>query len=274
MTPPMIPDSRRRMPVVFVGHGNPMNAIETNAFSRAWEEMGRKLPRPEAIVCVSAHWETGGTYVTAMQSPETIHDFSGFPPELFAVEYKASGSPALAERIRTLCRSTPVKLDDGWGLDHGTWSVLCRMFPAADIPVVQLSLDRAKTPAGHYALAKELAALRSEGILILGSGNIVHNLRLLNWDGGAYDWAVEFDKRIAGMILQRDHEGILDLMNRREEIRLAIPTSEHFLPLVYCLALQGSDDDVSFFTEEVAMGSLSMRSLLIHSASAAAENRQ
>lgn len=268
MIPPMIPDDRKRMPVVFVGHGNPMNAIESNAYSQAWEELGRGLPKPKAIVCVSAHWETSGTNVTAMQAPETIHDFSGFPPELFAVEYKAPGSPELAERIRELCHSTPVKLDDGWGLDHGTWSVLCRMFPAADIPVVQLSLDRIKTPADHYALGKELAPLRSEGILILGSGNIVHNLRMLNWGGGAYDWAVEFDKRIAGMIMHRDHKGILDLLNRREEIRLAIPTSEHFLPLIYCIALQEKEDEVSFFTEDVTMGSLSMRSLRIEPASA------
>jgi len=259
----MNPDARKRMPVLFVGHGNPMNAIESNAYSRAWEEMGRGLLRPKAIVCVSAHWETNGTSVTAMQSPGTIHDFYGFPPELFAVEYKAPGSPELAGRIRELCHSTSVKLDDGWGLDHGTWSVLCRMFPAADIPVVQLSLDRAKTPAEHYVLGKELASLRSEGILILGSGNIVHNLGALNWGGGAYDWAVEFDKRIAGMIMERNHKGILDLLNRREEIRLAIPTSEHFLPLVYCLALQEKEDEVSFFTEGVTMGSLSMRSLRI-----------
>ena len=259
----MIPAVRKRMPVLFVGHGNPMNAIESNAYSHAWEATGKSLPRPEAIVCVSAHWETNGTSVTAMQSPKTIHDFYGFPQDLFAVEYAAPGSPDLARRILELCLSTPVRLDDGWGLDHGAWSVLCRMFPAADIPVVQLSLDRAKTPAGHYALGKELAPLRGEGILIIGSGNVVHNLGMLNWGGGAYPWAVEFDKHIAGMIMRRDHKGILDLLDRREEIRLAIPTSEHFLPLIYCIALQEEDDEVSFLTEEVTMGSLSMRSLRI-----------
>jgi 4,5-DOPA dioxygenase extradiol len=259
-------EAHTHMPVLFVGHGNPMNAIESNAYSHAWEEMGGRVPKPKAILCVSAHWETNGTSVTAMQSPGTIHDFYGFPPELFAVEYGAPGSPELAKRIRELCHSTSVKLDESWGLDHGTWSVLCRMFPAADIPVVQLSLDRDKTPAAHYALGKELAPLRSEGILILGSGNIVHNLRLLNWEGGAFDWAVEFDGMIAGMIRDRDHNGILELLKRREEIRQAIPTSEHFLPLVYCLELQEQEDTVSFFTEEVAMGSLSMRSLHIGSA--------
>jgi len=269
----MTPDVRKRMPVLFVGHGNPMNAIESNAFSQAWGEMGKGLPRPEAIVCVSAHWETSGTNVTAMQSPKTIHDFYGFPPELFAVEFKAPGSPALAGRIRELCHATPVKLDDGWGLDHGTWSVLCRMFPAADIPVVQLSLDRAKNPPEHYALAKGLAPLRSEGILVIGSGNIVHNLGVLNWGGSAYPWAVEFDRRIAGMIMRRDHKGIFDLLDQREEIRLAIPTAEHFLPLIYCIALQEKDDEVSFFTEEVTMGSLSMRSLRIDSAPAGRKER-
>ena len=271
---PMHQNAHERMPVLFVGHGNPMNAIETNTYSRAWEDAGKALPTPKAILCVSAHWETNGTGVTAMESPRTIHDFSGFPPELFAVEYGAPGSPKVAQRVCELCRSTPVKPDHTWGLDHGAWSVLRRMYPRGDIPVVQLSLDRVKTPAEHYALGKELTPLREEGILVIGSGNIVHNLRMLNWDGGAYDWATEFDGKIAGMIGRRDHKGILDLLDRREEIRRAIPTSEHFLPMLYCLALQGSDDDVAFFTEEVTMGSLSMRSLHIHSASAAAKDRQ
>jgi 4,5-DOPA dioxygenase extradiol len=256
-------ESKMRMPVLFVGHGNPMNAIESNTYSQAWEELGVQLPRPTAILCVSAHWETDGTRVTAMPSPRTIHDFYGFPRELFTVKYAAPGSPALALRIREVCHSTTVTPDDGWGLDHGAWSVLCRMFPAADIPVVQLSLDRSKTPAEHHALGEELVSLRGEGILILGSGNIVHNLGMLDWEGGAYEWAIQFDAKIAGMIRDRDHDGILELLNRREEIRLPIPTPEHFLPLVYCLAVQETEDEVSFFTEEVTMGSLSMRSLRI-----------
>ncbi len=259
----MPPQVKNRMPVLFVGHGSPMNAIERNAYSQAWEEMGRKLPRPEAVLCVSAHWESDGTRVTAMVSPRTIHDFYGFPRELFAVEYNAPGSSALAKRVAGLCRSTSVGSDASWGLDHGTWSVLSRMYPAADIPVVQLSLDRAKTPAAHYALGKELAPLRREGILILGSGNIVHNLAILDWGGSAYGWATEFDKRIAGMITQQDHQGILALLDRREEVRLAIPTDEHFLPLLYCLAVQEKDDNLSFFTEEVTLGSISMRSIHI-----------
>lgn len=259
----MNPDGRQRMPVLFIGHGNPMNAIESNAFSFAWEEMGRKLIKPDGILCVSAHWETNGTGVTAMEFPRTIHDFSGFPEELFSVEYKAPGSPELAKRVQELCRSTPVRLDEGWGLDHGTWSVLCRMFPAADVPVVQLSLDRRKPAPAHYALAKKLSILRDENILILGSGNIVHNLGMLNWDGSAHDWAREFDLRVARMILDRDHKGIIDLPDRSEESRRAIPTPEHFLPLLYCLALQESQDEISFFAEEVVLGALSMRSLLL-----------
>jgi 4,5-DOPA dioxygenase extradiol len=253
-----------RMPVLFVGHGSPMNAIESTPFSQAWEGMGRRLPRPRAILCVSAHWETRGTSVTAMQSPSTIHDFYGFPQELFAVEYSAPGSPALAQRVSALVRSTSVSLNDDWGLDHGTWLVLCRMYPAADVPVVQLSLDRTKSPREHVALGKELAPLRQEGILIVGSGNIVHNLGMLDWQGGAYPWAKDFDARIATMIQQRDHDGIVDLLSRREEIRRAIPTPEHFLPLLYCLALRESDDELSFFAEGVVLGSLSMRSLYLH----------
>jgi 4,5-DOPA dioxygenase extradiol len=260
----MPPGGKKRMPVLFVGHGSPMNAIEKNAYSRAWEEMGEKLPRPEAILCVSAHWESNGTSVTAMVSPRTIHDFHGFPRELFAVKYDVPGSPSLAKRIAGLCRSTSVGFDESWGLDHGTWSVLSRMYPAADIPVVQLSLDRAKTPAAHYALGKELGPLRNEGILILGSGNIVHNLAIMDWKGGAFDWAAQFDDRIAGMIIRQDHQGILALLDRREEVRLAIPTAEHFLPLLYCLAVQEKDDKLSFFNEDVVLGSISMRSIHIH----------
>jgi 4,5-DOPA dioxygenase extradiol len=262
----MISEERGRMPVLFVGHGNPMNAIESNEFSRAWEDVGRSLPRPEGILCVSAHWETNGTSVTAVHSPPTIHDFYGFPEELFAIRYNAPGSRDLAIRVQELCHSTPVTLDERRGLDHGAWSVLCRMFPAADVPVVQLSLDRTRTAASHYSVGRELARLRSENILILGSGNIVHNLALLNWQGGAHDWAREFDGRMARMIMKGDHGEIIGLLDRREEIRLAIPTSEHFLPLLYCLALQESEDEVSFFVEGVVMGSLSMRSLLLQSA--------
>ena len=252
------------MPAVFVGHGSPLNAIETNAFSLGWGEIGRMLPTPEVVLCVSAHWETLGTRVTAMQSPRTIHDFHGFPEELFDVEYNAPGSPELARRITQICHSSPVALDDEWGLDHGAWSVLRCMFPSAEIPVVQLSLDTKKSPAQHFALGRELAPLREEGVLILGSGNIVHNLKLLNWQGGAYDWAKEFDAKVATLIMANDHRGILELLNRREEIREAIPTAEHFLPLLYCLAVQEPGELVTFFAEQVIMGSLSMRSLYMY----------
>ncbi len=257
-------DGKTRMPVLFVGHGNPMNAIETNAFSTAWEEMGRVLERPRAILCVSAHWETSGSSVTAQERPPTIHDFYGFPEELFAVEYPAPGAPWLAARVREVCRTHPVTLDQGWGLDHGAWSVLCRMFPGADVPVVQLSLDRGKSPADHYAMGRELLPLRDEGVLVLGSGNIVHNLGRINWAGGAYAWAKAFDGRVAAMIRSGKHEEILALLDGGPDVEAAAPTTEHFLPLLYCLALQQRGEQVKFFTEEVVLGSLSMRSLIIH----------
>jgi 4,5-DOPA dioxygenase extradiol len=254
------------MPALFIGHGNPMNAIEETVYSAAWREVAAAIPRPKAILCISAHWETEGTLVTAMVQPKTIHDFYGFPDELSKVEYPAPGSPELAERVRSLVGSTAVRMDDGssWGLDHGAWSVLRRMYPAADIPVVQLSLDRTHHPRFHYDLGRELQALRQEGVLIVGSGNIVHNLRLLQWGAAEpYPWAVEFDRQAAELILSGEHDRLVAYPALGEAARLSIPTSEHYLPLLYILALQQPGEAASFFAEGLPLGSISMRSVRI-----------
>ena len=257
------PHTGFKMPALFVGHGSPTNAIEDNEFSRSWADMGRAIPAPTAILCVSAHWETAGTFVTAMESPETIHDFYGFPRALYEMRYPAPGSPSLAESVRDIVRITEVRRTDDRGLDHGAWSVLCRMYPAAAIPVVQLSLDRTKDAAFHYALGRDLRTLRSRGVLILGSGNIVHNLGLIRWRDTAYDWAAEFDETMKGLILSRDHEAIVRYDRRGRTAQLSVPTNEHFLPLLYVLGLQEDDDPVCFFAEKVTLGSISMRSLRI-----------
>lgn len=254
------------MPVLFVGHGSPMNAIEETAYVAAWRRAAENIPRPGAILCISAHWETEGTFVTAMEQPRTIHDFYGFPDALYKVQYSAPGSPGLAGRVREIVTSADVRLDSGysWGLDHGAWSVLRRMYPAADIPVVQLSLDRTSQPRFHYELGAELAALRSEGVLIIGSGNIVHNLRLLQWNSTEpYPWAVGFDHQVAQLISSGAHESLIDYQTLGEAARLSIPTNEHYLPLLYILALQKPGEAVSFFADELTLGSISMRSLRI-----------
>jgi len=256
-------DSERKMPVLFVGHGSPMNAIEDNEFSRAWVEAGKALPRPSAILSISAHWETSGTLVTAMERPKTIYDFYGFPESLYEMKYPASGSPKLARLIQDTVQKTQVGFDQAWGLDHGTWIVLCRMFPKADIPVVQLSLDRTQPSPFHYALGKELRPLRNKGILIVGSGNIVHNLGMMAWQGKAYDWAKEFDETTKQSILSRDHASIIHYQDLGEAAHLSVPTNEHYLPLLYVLALQDEQEQVHFFNEGVTLGSISMRSLSI-----------
>jgi len=251
-----------RMPVLFVGHGSPMNAIEENEFSRAWIAAGASLPRPKAILCVSAHWETEGTLVTAMESPRTIYDFYGFPPELYAMKYPAPGSPELAERvIKLLGPAAGVDLE--WGLDHGTWSVLARLFPKADVPVVQLSLDVRKSPQEHYDTGARLKVLRDEGVLILGSGNIVHNLRIMLWEDKAYDWALEFDEKVKGWILDDDHEPIIHYEKHGHSAALAINTAEHYKPLLYVLGAKEPGEPVSFFADKVSMGSMSMRSVRV-----------
>ncbi len=253
------PRTGARMPALFVGHGSPTNAIEDNEFSRAWAELGSTLPTPRAILCVSAHWETNGTHVTAMRTPRTIHDFHGFPRPLYEMRYPAPGSPALAHLVCGTARKTGVHLDDDWGLDHGAWSVLCRMFPSADVPVVQLSLDRTKDAAFHYAVGREMRGLRERGVLILGSGNIVHNLGLMTWKDTAYDWALEFDDVAKRLILSGDHDAIIRYDRLGQAARLSVPTDEHFLPLLYVLALQDGEDVPTFFADKVTLGSISMR---------------
>jgi 4,5-DOPA dioxygenase extradiol len=256
------PDSENKMPVLFIGHGSPTNAINANEFSKTWIEIGKSLPRPRAILCISAHWETDGTLVTAMEKPRTIYDFYGFPSELYRMQYPAPGSPQLADLVREKVKQTKVELDQAWGLDHGCWSVLCRLFPEADIPVVQLSLDRTKEPSYHYQLGRELKALRKKGILILGSGNIVHNLGMMTWEDTAFDWAVEFDEQLKKLITNGDHDSIMNYQNLGQSASLAIPTNEHFLPLLYVLALQENVEELKFFNEKVTLGSISMRCVM------------
>ncbi len=248
-----------RMPVLFVGHGSPMNAIEDNEFSHGWIEAAKSIPRPQAILCVSAHWETRGLGVTAMEKPRTIHDFGGFPPELYAKQYPAPGAPELAGRVGEIIRSATVIPDQRWGLDHGTWSVLCRMYPAADVPVVQLSLDRTQLSPFHYQLGQELRPLREEGVLILGSGNIVHNLRLISWDSEPFDWAVEFDTRVKDWILSGEHEPMIHYENLGQSAVLAVNSAEHYLPLLIILGAMQPDEPVAFFNDRIFAGSLSMR---------------
>lgn len=252
-----------KMPVLFIGHGNPMNAIEENEFSLAWEQAGKALPPPKAVLCISAHWETDGPQVTAMPRPRMIYDFYGFPPELNAVTYPAPGSPDLAERVRRAVRSIEVLPDLTWGLDHGTWSVLKHLFPAADIPVVQFSLDTVKDMQHHYDLGKQLRELREEGILIVGSGNIVHNLRRIDWGGPAYDWALEYDASVRQWILDDDHQPIIEYQKQGPSALLSVNSAEHYEPLLYVLAVKEAGEPVSFFTEKVFYGSLSMRSIRI-----------
>lgn len=254
--------SSDELPVLFVGHGNPMNAIEDNRFSRKWKEIGNSLPKPEVILCVSAHWLSRGTKVTAMEKPKTIHDFGGFPQELFDVQYSASGSPKTATLTQETLAPTHVHLDDEWGFDHGSWSVLKQMYPDADIPVLQLSLDYTLTTQQHYELAQKLAALRKRGVMILGSGNIVHNLRAMKFDGTNFDWAVEFDEKIAKLIDSKDDKSIVDFQDWGALAKMAHPTHEHFLPLIYTLGAAGQKKDHTFFNEGIDLGSVSMRSVI------------
>lgn len=255
------PETDTTMPVLFIGHGSPINAIEDSEFSRAWASVAQSLPKPKAILCVSAHWETPGTRVTAMEQPKTIYDFYGFPPELHAKRYPAPGSPELARLTVETLKESHVQADTEWGLDHGAWAVLCRMFPKADVPVVQLSLDQKKPPAAHYELGRELRALRKNGVMILGSGNIVHNLREVVWEDTAYDWALEFDAKMKDLMLSGDHEAIIDYSKLGRAARLSVPTLDHYLPLLYVLGAQDKADGVSFFADKVTLGSMSMRSL-------------
>lgn len=256
-----------RMPVLFIGHGSPMNAIEDNPFARRWAALGQRLPRPEAILCVSAHWLTEGTAVTAMETPRTIHDFYGFPDPLYQVSYPAPGAPELARQVTRLTagliQGTRVRLDEEWGLDHGTWSVLRRMVPRADVPTCQLSLDHRLPPAERYQLAAQLRPLRDRGVLVIGSGNAVHNLRQASPGAEPYDWAVEFDRWVEARLLDGDHQALIDYRKLSPAARMAHPTADHYWPLLYALALQDEGEPVSFFNEQVVYGSISMRGVVI-----------
>lgn len=252
------------MPMLFVGHGNPMNAIEDTRFAAAWQEEANRLPRPRAILCISAHWETDGARVTGLEQPRTIHDFYGFPEELYQVSYPAPGSPELAQRVRELAGTEQVATDKSWGFDHGTWSVLRRMYPAADIPTIQLSLDRQRPPAAHGELARKLRPLREEGVLILGSGNIVHNLPAMRWQNPQpYSWAEEFDALSAELIQAGAVERLADYPALGEAARLSIPTNEHYLPMLYALTLRDDQEPIRFFGEGIVLGSISMRSFRV-----------
>lgn len=261
-----LPQRGSRMPAFFVGHGSPMNGIENNAFSRSWADLGKSLPEPAAVLCVSAHWLTNGTHVTAMEQPRTIHDFYGFPQALFNVRYPAPGSPSLARETASAITRTKVGLDHEWGLDHGTWSVVKQMYPEARIPVLQLSIDYHKPARYHYELANELSVLRSKGVLIIGSGNMVHNLRMLNWrqPESGYDWAEEMNAMFKKLIETRQDEKLLDYTQLGAAAKLSIPTPDHYFPLIYALGLRGPSESVSFFNDRLSMGSVSMTSLMIH----------
>ena len=260
-------ENSERMPALFLGHGSPMNAIEENEFVRGFREIAKEIPRPNAILCISAHWETKGTYVTAMKMPRTIHDFGGFPKELYEVQYPAPGSPELAQDVKDLVTSTPVGLDDKWGLDHGAWSVIKHLYPDADIPVIQMSLDYSRPAQFHYDLAKELAVMRDKGVLIIGSGNMVHNLGMVEWrklnEAYGFDWALEARRDMTDHIVHREHNSLIDYKSQGRAFDLAIPTPEHYLPLLYTLALQRKNEAAMLFNDAPLGGSLTMTSVKI-----------
>lgn len=254
------------MPVLFIGHGSPMNGIEDNEFSRRWKKMASEIPVPKAVLVISAHWYSKGTKITAMENPKTIHDFGGFPKALFDVQYSAPGHPQLASETAALITSTDVVLDHEWGLDHGTWTIVRHMYPEANIPVLQLSIDYTKSPQYHYELSRELSALRKKGVLIAGSGNMVHNLRMLSWEminGGGYDWAIDVNEKFKSLILDKNHKELIDYHLLGREAALAIPTPEHYLPLLYTLGLQSAKEEVAFFNDKAVGGSLTMTSVKI-----------
>ena len=248
-------------PVAFIGHGNPTNAIEDNSFSRTWKTIGKQIPKPKAIVVISAHWQTNGTWITAMENPRTIHDFYGFPPPMYYQQYPAPGDPVLTNAI---VEQNPAifSKDFDWGFDHGTWSVLKPMFPDADIPTIQISLDHTKSAEHHFDLAKKLMILRSRGVMILGSGNIVHNLSLVKFSDDAYDWAIEFDETVRDKIDQRNFADLIKYEKLGQAAQLSIPTNEHYLPMLYVLSLLRDNEDLHYFNDITIMGSISMRSFI------------
>ncbi len=261
-------ENKQIMPILFVGHGSPMNVIQENEFVAGWRNVANTIPKPDAILCISAHWETKGTAVTAMSNPKTIHDFGGFPKALYEIQYPAKGSPDLALEIKQLITNINILLDTSWGLDHGCWSVVKPMFPNADIPVVQLSLDYSQDAQYHYNIAKQLLPLREKGVLIMGSGNLVHNLRMVAWDKinepeFGYDWAFEANNLFKKLIIEQNHQQLIDYKLLGKSVNFAVPSPEHYLPLLYILALQQANESISFFNDKAVMGSLTMTSLKV-----------
>jgi 4,5-DOPA dioxygenase extradiol len=255
-----------RMPAVFFGHGNPMNALADNAWTRVWAQLGNSMPRPRAVLAISAHWYVPYTAVTAMAQPRTIHDFGGFPRALHEVKYPAPGSAALAARVQELLAPRPIPLDDDWGLDHGTWAVLCHVYPQADVPVVQLSIDETQPPRVHFELGRQLAPLREEGILIAGSGNLVHNLHTYAWgrEGvGPFEWAQRFENAARERILASRDDELVDYERLDSDALLSVPTPEHYLPLLYVLGTRDAHDTVGFPVEGIDGGSVSMLSVRV-----------
>lgn len=257
-----------KMPVLFLGHGSPMNAIEENIFVQGFRNVSKQIPKPNAILCISAHWLTDGSFVTAMDLPKTIHDFYGFPKALFEVQYPAPGSPELAKETAALLLPNVVEEDHSWGLDHGAWSVIRHLYPDADIPVIQLSIDYSKPMSYHFELAQRLQKLREKGILIIGSGNIVHNLRMIDWQnistiGSGWDWAIEARAKTNQWMMEGDFRKIVDYHQQGTALQKAVPTPDHFAPLVYALALKNQNDELVLFNDELIGGSLSMTSIKI-----------
>lgn len=261
-------DQEKPMPVLFIGHGSPMNGIEDNEFSKRWSSIAKEIPTPAAVLVVSAHWFTKCTRITAMDFPQTIHDFGGFPQALYDVQYPAPGNPLLAKDTANLLHAAHVELDHDWGLDHGAWTIVRHMYPDANIPVLQLSIDYTKGPQYHYELGRELYALRKKGVLILGSGNMVHNLRMVAWDrlndtNYGYDWAIQMNETFKHLIASGDYNPLINYDSLGREARLAIPTPEHYLPLLYSLGLKDNKDEISFFNDKAVAGSLTMTSVLL-----------
>lgn len=261
-------ETDQQFPVLFIGHGSPMNGIEDNEFSKTWTSFGKQIPKPKAVLVISAHWLTRGTHITAMENPRTIHDFGGFLQALFEVQYPAKGNPVLAKETANLIHSTTVGLDHDWGLDHGTWTVVRHMYPQADIPVLQLSIDYHKPARYHYELAKEIAALRKKGVLIIGSGNMVHNLSMVAWDklnvnNFGFDWAIEMNEIFKQKIANGDHKALIEYEQLNKAAKLAVPTPDHYYPLLYSLGLQTPKDEIRFFNDKLVGGSLNMTSVQI-----------
>ncbi|WP_040415884.1 4,5-DOPA dioxygenase extradiol [Cyclobacterium qasimii] len=256
----------QKTPVLFLGHGSPMNGIEENEFVKGFKKVGEEIQKPSAILCISAHWETKGTFVTAMENPRTIHDFGGFPQALFDVQYPAPGSPSLAQETKDLITNTSIGLNKNWGLDHGAWSVVKHLYPNADVPIIQMSLDYTKPAKYHFELAQQLSQLRQKGVLIIGSGNMVHNLGKIAWDKlqgepFAFDWAIEANEKMKAWIVEGDFQSLIDFRSQGRAFDLAIPTPEHYLPLLYTLALKDNKDETSLFNDQPLGGSLSMTSV-------------